>query len=186
MKTTIITIAIAITFAASSIVSSEAEARTRNSSNSSARSQRQPARTTRTPARTTRTPARTVRQPVKHVRQPVRHVRQPVRHVRQPVRHVPTLVRRHYQPVYVPVVAVNTVTLTNDHGYAISVELRAGNSAFCSANPSQGSVFLGAGDSTSVTTTAAYVCYRRLATNDTAGSGWFRALVNARYMSLLF
>ena len=161
MKATII--AIAITFAASGFVSSDAEARSRSRSRSNATNQRRPARTVRTPSRT---------------------VRRPVRNVRNRVRHVPTLIRRHYQPVYIP--AVNTVTLSNDHGYAIQVEIRTGNSAFCSANPSQGSFLLNAGGSATVTTPGAYVCYRRLPTHYTAGSGWFRALINARYMSLRF
>ena len=182
MKATII--AIAITFAASGFVSSDAEARSRSRSRSNATNQRRPARTVRTPARTVRRPVRNVRNRVRNVRRPVRRVRRPVRRVRRPVRHVPTLIRRHYQPVYIP--AVNTVTLSNDHGYAIQVEIRTGNSAFCSANPSQGSFLLNAGGSATVTTPGAYVCYRRLPTHYTAGSGWFRALINARYMSLRF
>jgi hypothetical protein len=196
MKATII--AIAITFAASGFVSSDAEARSRSRSRSNATNQRRPARTVRTPSRTVRRPVRNVRKPVRRVRRPVwnvrkpvrrvrkpvRRVRRPVRRVRRPVRHFPTLVRRHYQPVYIP--AVNTITLANDHGYAIQVEIRTGNSALCSANPSQGSFSLNAGGSATVTTPAAYVCYRRLPTHCTAGTGWFRALVNARYMNLRF
>ena len=162
MKATIF--AIIVTFAAAGVVPSEAEARTRNRSYTKANKQRQP--------------ARRVRRPVRHVRKPVRrHVRKPVRHYRQPV-------RRHYRPVYVS--PLKTVTVTNDHGYGIYVELRTGNSSICAANPSQGTVFLTAGSATSVSTRAAYVCYRRVGTRYTAGSVWFRSVIGVRHLSLLF
>ena len=200
MKATIF--AIIVTFAAAGVVPSEAEARTRNRSYTKANKQRQPARRVRRPVRHVRKPVRRhvrkparrhVRKPVRHyrkparrhVRKPARHYRKPVRrHYRKPVRHYRQPVRRHYRPVYVS--PLKTVTVTNDHGYGIYVELRTGNSSICAANPSQGTVFLTAGSATSVSTRAAYVCYRRVGTRYTAGSVWFRSVIGVRHLSLLF
>jgi len=52
--------------------------------------------------------------------------------------------------------APKTVTLTNRHGYAIRVAVRAGNSAIC------------------------------LATLNSAGNGWSRAVINAGFSRLWF
>ena len=82
--------------------------------------------------------------------------------------------------------ALKTVRLTNSHGFTIRVAVRAGNSSICSANPVLVRQVLAPGTSVFVSTRGRYVCYRRLPTRYNAGSGWYRAVINAGLMSLWF
>ena len=200
MKATII--AIIFTFTAAGMMSSEAEARPNRRSYKKARSNRSDARTRRTrvvnrrqPARRNyRAPARrnyrkpvrrNYRKPVRrNYRKPVRNYRKPVRNYRKPHRNYRRPVARYYRPGYRSV--VKTVTLTNSHSFTIRVAVRAGYSASCMANPVQSRQYLAPGTSVSVSTHGSYVCYRRLPTQYTAGSGWFSAVINSSYMRLWF
>ena len=202
MKATIF--AVLFTFSTAGAMITEAEARPnrrsyKKAANPRASNHRSRVRTRAPRAVRTRQPVRRVRQPARRVRQPARsHYRQPARsHYRQPARsyhrqparsHYRQPVRRYYrQPVrryYLQ--PVRTVSLINSNGYSIRVAVRAGNSSICSANPLQGRQYLAPGTSLTVSTRGSYVCYRQLPTRFSAGSGWYRAVITARFTRLSF
>jgi len=181
MKATIF--AIMFTFSAAGVMIPEADARPNRRSYKKGPNSRHRVRTRTPRVVRKRQSVRRVRQPTRNYRQPTRsHYRQPARtHYRKPVRtHYRRPVRRYYRP------ALRTITLSNSHGFAIRVAVRAGNSSVCAQNPLQGRQFLAAGTSLSVSTRGSYVCYRQLPTRVSTGSGWYRAVVSAQFTQLWF